>query len=93
MISGGMPVPVGALIGALGSSLAGGAAGLGAAKAAKTKAQMDKELSTVHTTEPGFKDFGADLVDDEANKRSLSLIGPKVDFTLAKKNPYRFGQY
>ncbi len=75
-----------ALLGAAASAAAGGiGAGVKALTSSKDR-KHEKELETIHTTKPGFDDFGDELV-DEGDQFALSKKPPRVIFpnTMKKK--------
>ena len=62
-------------------AISGIAGGVLSAKEKGDARKQEKEMETIHTTEPGFNDFGEELADE--NK--FGLIGPRVDFSNIKK--------
>ena len=72
---------IGTLLATAIPAVGGIAGGVLSAKEKGDARKQEKEMATIHTTEPGFNDFGEELADENR----FGLSGPRVDFSNIKK--------
>lgn len=79
-----------ALLGAAASAAAGGIAAVAKSGSEGKQRKHEKDLQTIHTTEPGFEDFGDEMVDETTDEDQFSLMDKDLFSLTNAKRPVIF---